>query len=505
MNAKAKGRRASGFTLVELLIAMAIALILVAGLWRFFLGQQKTFTAQDEVTRMQQKARIAEDFMLKAIQQAGAHSYVEGVTRGYRPPAILAASDRYIAVQYDDPQGDLPGTVTAGEVVIFALGKDAGGATERVADDPARSAVQVYYDANRDGEVAESEAFDLSIDMNLSSPPYNLYRITPDPAGSTNPPIKELIATNVDNLVLRYYDQNGSRMPFNATTKQPLPYSGRQHPEPRRARSDPAGGGGASPPRGQRRPQLHALLARGNDPRARHRGHQRRERNSLRHRLHFLRRGPAVPPPLLPHPHHPPHPGSDQLRQDRAGRRSRHLPRGRHRHGHRARQERAARAGRPGHLHPPRRAAGREPLHDLRDHRRERPDLHHGHLPAEESVPPRGRARGERGLRRRARDAEPRHSAQLQSRPRGAGLLLGRPRPRHEPGHRPLRLPAPSGGSRPGTGSPPAGTTSTTSGPPPSTSAATSPTPSPTASIWPPSTRRPARPSGWSTGLRRPP
>ena len=111
-------------------------------------------------------------------------------------------------------------------MVIFALGKDTAGSTEKVADDPATSTVQVYYDADKDGAIADAEAFDLDIDMDLSGPPYNLYRITPDPAGPAAPPVKELIATNVDNLVLRYYDQNGNRMPFNATTKQPLPYGG---------------------------------------------------------------------------------------------------------------------------------------------------------------------------------------------------------------------------------------------------------------------------------------
>ncbi|NOY45411.1 MAG: prepilin-type N-terminal cleavage/methylation domain-containing protein, partial [Deltaproteobacteria bacterium] len=209
-----------GFTLVELLVTMAVALILMAGLYQFFVSQQRSYSTQDEVLRLQQEARMAEDLMVKAIQQTGAFAPSLGTTVSLRGQVILAASDHYLTLQYDDPyRTSDKGVITAPEIVTYAVSKPSGSATERVGDDPtvakASRTVRVYFDADGDGEVEASEAFDLAIPLALSGPPYTLYRVTPDDTGT---PTFEAVAGRVENLVLRYYDHNGNPLPRDPTT-----------------------------------------------------------------------------------------------------------------------------------------------------------------------------------------------------------------------------------------------------------------------------------------------
>ncbi|GAB6061862.1 Ig-like domain-containing protein [Deferrisoma palaeochoriense] len=208
-----------GFTLVELLVTMAVALILLAGLYQFFVAQQRTYSTQDEVLRLQQEARMAEDLMVKAIQQTGAFAPAVGTTVSMRGQVILAASDHYLTLQYDDPYRDSDkGVVTASEIVTYALSKPSGAATERVGDNPAVAkasrTVRAFFDADGDREVEATEAFDLAIPLVLSGPPYTLYRITPDDTGT---PRFEAVAARVENLVFRYYDHNGNPIPSNPT------------------------------------------------------------------------------------------------------------------------------------------------------------------------------------------------------------------------------------------------------------------------------------------------
>ena len=60
-----------GFTLVELLIAMAIALVVIAAVSSTFIFQQKTFNVQEQITEMQQGARAAIDMLTNEIMLAG--------------------------------------------------------------------------------------------------------------------------------------------------------------------------------------------------------------------------------------------------------------------------------------------------------------------------------------------------------------------------------------------------------------------------------------------------
>jgi prepilin-type N-terminal cleavage/methylation domain-containing protein len=60
-----------GVTLVELMIALMMSSILIAALYRTFIGQQKTYTVQEQVVDMQQNVRISISRMMNEIRMAG--------------------------------------------------------------------------------------------------------------------------------------------------------------------------------------------------------------------------------------------------------------------------------------------------------------------------------------------------------------------------------------------------------------------------------------------------
>jgi type IV pilus assembly protein PilW len=67
---KVDGKK-SGFTLVEILVALALTGIVSAAVYKTFGSQQKVYVAQDQVAAMQQDLRAAADMMVIEIRMAG--------------------------------------------------------------------------------------------------------------------------------------------------------------------------------------------------------------------------------------------------------------------------------------------------------------------------------------------------------------------------------------------------------------------------------------------------
>jgi len=64
-------KRTAGFTLVETLIALTIAGVVMGGIYSVYLSQQGSYTAQEQVTALEQKVRAAMYFMNRDISMAG--------------------------------------------------------------------------------------------------------------------------------------------------------------------------------------------------------------------------------------------------------------------------------------------------------------------------------------------------------------------------------------------------------------------------------------------------
>ena len=60
-----------GFTLAELVVAMALSGVLMAGIYSAYYSQQKVYTAQDQVVEMQQNLRVALYHLESEVRMAG--------------------------------------------------------------------------------------------------------------------------------------------------------------------------------------------------------------------------------------------------------------------------------------------------------------------------------------------------------------------------------------------------------------------------------------------------
>lgn len=104
---------AAGFTLVELMVAMAISLFLLAALVQIMSGSTQTFRANQGLSRIQEGGRYAMEIIGRQIRSAGYHSENVSLTLGVdltewplNDPSIGT-----FAVQGLDGAGDAPDTL----------------------------------------------------------------------------------------------------------------------------------------------------------------------------------------------------------------------------------------------------------------------------------------------------------------------------------------------------------------------------------------------------------
>jgi len=64
-------QKQNGVSLIELLVALVISTILIAAIYRTFIGQQKSYAVQEQIVDIQQNVRFAISSMMKEIKMAG--------------------------------------------------------------------------------------------------------------------------------------------------------------------------------------------------------------------------------------------------------------------------------------------------------------------------------------------------------------------------------------------------------------------------------------------------
>jgi len=101
-------RTEQGFTIIELLVALAISLVVMGAVFLTFKSQQDSYVIQDQVTRMQQNLRGAMYLMTRDVQMAG---YYTNFDPGQR------------TCDWDDQDGDNDTTTGTeqGRPLIFAV------------------------------------------------------------------------------------------------------------------------------------------------------------------------------------------------------------------------------------------------------------------------------------------------------------------------------------------------------------------------------------------------
>ena len=95
-----------GLTLVELLVAMAIGLILLTGIFQVFLGSNSIYRTQDSLSRLQENGRFAIELLTQKVHLAG-YPRVSVTGNAYTGTAIggtEGASDT-LTVNFINPAG----------------------------------------------------------------------------------------------------------------------------------------------------------------------------------------------------------------------------------------------------------------------------------------------------------------------------------------------------------------------------------------------------------------
>ena len=145
----------AGFTLIEILISMAISLVLLAGIAQTFSVQTRQNNAEEQIGQMQQNVRGALDLMVREIQMAKYNpagtafpSGVYGVT--------YSASQLEIKSDISDGNGTINTSSGSFEDIIYAYDnvnkritrKLGSGGTAQIVADNIIAFTFDYYDAN---------------------------------------------------------------------------------------------------------------------------------------------------------------------------------------------------------------------------------------------------------------------------------------------------------------------------------------------------------------------
>ena len=140
--------RARGFTLVELLVAMAVATILLAAIYSVYGGLTRSYTAQNVTADIQQVVRAGIDFMVEDIIRAGLNPLE---ATGFGIATATSTSIRFTADR------NMNGTLDAGnseditylyDTAVNRLDQDLDGANRAPFIDNVSSMTFIYLDAD---------------------------------------------------------------------------------------------------------------------------------------------------------------------------------------------------------------------------------------------------------------------------------------------------------------------------------------------------------------------
>jgi type IV pilus assembly protein PilW len=156
----------SGFTLIEVLIALVVTMIIMGGAYSAFNGYQKQTTIQTNVSDAQQTLRAAMDFMVREVRMAGYDPESDRNT-GIEDVSIDAANNSSIEFTFavdSDGDGNIDGTdriiysiadmpISAPDGTFDLAREENGGGRQLMAKSIISLGLAYAYDSNDDGEL----------------------------------------------------------------------------------------------------------------------------------------------------------------------------------------------------------------------------------------------------------------------------------------------------------------------------------------------------------------
>lgn len=171
----------AGFTLVELLITMVVSGLIMTGVYSAYVAQQRTATAQDQVTAMQQNIRSAMVILSRDLRMAG-----------YDPTKNANAG--FVETGSFFNGGTLTEPVSSSaKTIAFTVDLDEDGTIDTLVED-------VNGDGNKDMSEMEQVAYKMH-----STEPRLLRYSTPTGAIEW-----QTIAENIEAIEFRYLDEGGA-------------------------------------------------------------------------------------------------------------------------------------------------------------------------------------------------------------------------------------------------------------------------------------------------------
>jgi type IV pilus assembly protein PilW len=158
MKGKKSPGRSTGFTLVELMVAMTIGLIVLAAIYNIFTVQNKSFDVEEQITEMQQNARAAMDIMTREIRMAGYDPNSNATAK------IITATASTLSFNLDVPSDNTTITYAFDSGLKKITRTEGGGGAQPLAENIQAMAF-TYYDVNGNVTAAPADIRQIKIDI----------------------------------------------------------------------------------------------------------------------------------------------------------------------------------------------------------------------------------------------------------------------------------------------------------------------------------------------------
>ena len=181
-----KNDRASGFTLMELLVSMSIGMVVLAALAKTFTVQSRQNTAEEQIAQMQGNARAALDLMVREIQMAKynpagtAFSSAYGVTYSASQLEVKADMDGNGTISTSS--GSVEDIIYARDAANNYITRKLGSGTAEIVADYITAFTFAYYDANGSAVTSSGNSGNIrKVTINITA-----RTAKPDPSYTSN-------------------------------------------------------------------------------------------------------------------------------------------------------------------------------------------------------------------------------------------------------------------------------------------------------------------------------
>ena len=146
-----------GITLIELLIALVIAAITLAGIYRVFISQTKTYAVQDQVVEVQQNIRSAMEIMLRDLRMTGFDDDRTPLVTITQPPIAPGDDSITVRYEYNNTACEVRYSLTGGTTLNRQETKNGVSTTEAILENVQALNFSYGLDENDDGAMDDRD------------------------------------------------------------------------------------------------------------------------------------------------------------------------------------------------------------------------------------------------------------------------------------------------------------------------------------------------------------